>query len=311
MASEQLKTVYELLDGVNLGGLTLHERRAFMAAAGAPPPAGTMIDPVDADGVPAEWVTAAGVTGERAVLFFPGGAYHVGSVATLRHLVALVSDAAQARVLSAGYRLAPEHPFPAAVHDALTAYRWLLAHGTAARQVAVAGNSSGGGLALAALVALRDAGEPMPAATAVISPWTDMEGAGESLRRRAAADRMITPDGLKEAAGWYLAGQDPRHPYASPVHAELRDLPPVLIHVGDAEILLDDSTRFAARARAAGVNVTLEIWDDMPHCWHTFAGLLPEAGQAIERIGSWLRERLPASWPFRPRPLAVPPPPAR
>ena len=295
MASEQLKTVHELLDGLDLGGLTLDERRAFMAAAAAPPPAGTTIDPVDADGVPAEWVTAAGVTSERTVLFFPGGAYHIGSVAALRHLLALVSGAAQARVLSAGYRLAPEHPFPAAVNDALAAYRWLLAHGTAACQVAIAGNSSGGGLALAALVALRDAGAPMPAAAAVISPWTDMEPAGESHRTRAAADRMLTVDGQKEAAGWYLAGQDPRHPYASPVHADLRDLPPVLIHVGDAEILLDDSTRFAARARAAGVDVTLEVWDDMPHCWHTFAGLLPEADQAIERVGSWLQERLPAS----------------
>jgi acetyl esterase/lipase len=229
------------------------------------------------------------------VQIYHGGASHLGSHATLRRLLALISSAAQARVLSAGYRLAPEHPFPAAVHDALTAYRWLLARGTAARQIAIAGNSSGGGLALAALVALRDAGEPMPAAAAVISPWTDMEAAGESRRTRAAADRMITPEGAEEAAGWYLAGQDPRHPYASPVHADLHGLPPVLIHVGDAEILLDDSTRFAARARAAGVDVTLEVWDEMPHCWHTFAGFLPEADQAIECIGSWLQERIPAS----------------
>jgi len=294
MASEQLQAVNELLDSLDLGGLTLAERRAFMAAAGGPPPAGTMIDPVDAGGVPAEWVTAAGVTGERVVLFFHGGAYHLGSPATLRRLLALVSGAAQARVLSAGYRLAPEHPFPAAVHDALAAYRWLLARGPAARQIAIAGNSSGGGLALAALVALRDAGEPMPAAAVVISPWTDLEMTGESRRTRAAADRMITPDGMEEAARWCLAGQDPRHPYASPVLADLRGLPPILIHVGDVEILLDDSTRLAARARAARVEVTLEVWDDMPHCWHTFAWLLPEADQAIERIGRWLRERIPA-----------------
>jgi len=228
------------------------------------------------------------------VLFFPGGAYHLGSLATLRRLVALVSDAAQARVLSVGYRLAPEHPFPAAVHDALTAYRWLLARGVAPRQISVAGNSSGGGLALALLVALRDAGEPMPAAAVAISPWTDMEMTGESRRTRAAADRMVTPEGQEEAADWYLAGQDPRHPYASPVHADLQGLPPILIHVGDAEILLDDSTRFAARARAAGVEVTLEVWDEMPHCWHTFAGLLPEADRAVERIGRWLQERTPA-----------------
>jgi len=295
MASEQLQAVNELLDSMDLSGLTIAERRAFMATAGGPPPEGTMIDPVDAGGVPAEWITAAGVTGERVVLFFHGGAYHTGSPAALRRLLALVSGAAQARVLSAGYRLAPEHPFPAAVHDALAAYRWLLARGPAARQIAIADNSSGGGLALAALVALRDAGEPMPAAAVVISPWTDMEKtAGESRRTRAAADRMITPDGLEEAAGWYLAGQDPRHPCASPVHADLRGLPPILIHVGDAEILLDDSTRLAARARAAGVEVTLEVWDEMPHCWHTFAGFLPEADQAIERIGGWLRERIPA-----------------
>jgi acetyl esterase/lipase len=295
MASDQLKTVYELLDGADLGGLTLQERRAFMAAAGAPPPRGTAVEEVDADGVPAEWVTAAGVTGERTVLFLPGGAYHIGSPATLRRMVALVSGAAQARVLSAGYRLAPEHPFPAAVHDALTAYRWLLARGVAAHHLAIVGNSSGGGLALAALVALRDAGEPMPAAAVVISPWTDLETTtGGSRRTRAAADRMTTTDGQKEAADWYLAGQDPRHPYASPVHADLHGLPPVLIHVGDAEILLDDSTRFAARARAAGVDVTLEVWDEMPHCWHTFAGFLPEADQAIEGIGSWLQERIPA-----------------
>jgi epsilon-lactone hydrolase len=294
MASEELKTVNELLDSVDLSGLTLQERRAFFAAAAAPPSAGTTVDAVDADGVASEWVTAAGVTGQRAVLFFPGGAYHVGSLATLRHLVALVSDAAQARVLNAGYRLAPEHPFPAAVHDALTAYRWLLARGIAPGQIAVAGNSSGGGLALALLVALRDAGEPMPAAAVAISPWTDLEMTGESRRTRAAVDRMVTPDGMKEAADWYLAGQDPRHRYASPVHADLQGLPPVLIHVGDAEILLDDSTRFAARARAAGVEVTLEVWDEMPHCWHTFAGFLPEADRAIERIGTWLQERIPA-----------------
>jgi len=143
-------------------------------------------------------------------------------------------------------------------------------------------------------VALRDAGEPMPAAAVAISPWTDLEMTGESRRTRAAVDRMVTPDGMKEAADWYLAGQDPCHRYASPVHADLQGLPPVLLHVGDAEILLDDSTRFAARARAAGVEVTLEVWDEMPHCWHTFAGFLPEADRAIERIGTWLQERIPA-----------------
>jgi acetyl esterase/lipase len=143
-------------------------------------------------------------------------------------------------------------------------------------------------------VALRDAGEPLPAAAVAISPWADLELTGESLRTRAAVDVLLRLDGLPEAAGWCLAGQDPRHPCASPIHADLRGLPPILIHVGDAEILLDDSTRLAARASAAGVDVTLEVWDDMPHVWHVFAGLLPEADQAVERIGEWLRERVPA-----------------
>jgi monoterpene epsilon-lactone hydrolase len=289
MASEELATVLELVSGADLGGLTLAERRALMSSAGAPP-AGTRLEPADADGVPAEWVTAAGVTGERVVLFFHGGAYHMGSPASLRSLLSQLSAAAGARVLSAGYRLAPEHPFPAAVDDALTVYRWLIARGTDARQIVISGNSSGGGLALAALVALRDAGDPPPGAAVVMSPWTDLDLSGDSLRTRAAADVLLTPDGAREAADWYLAGQDPRHPYASPLYADLRGLPPILVQVGDAEILRDDSTRFAAAARAAGVDVTLEVWDEMPHVWHAFAGLLPEADQAVERIGGWLRE---------------------
>jgi acetyl esterase/lipase len=294
MASEELAAVLELVSSADLGTLTLEERRALMGSAGAAPAAGTRVEPVDADGVAAEWVTAAGVTGQRVVLCFHGGGYQTGSPASLRSLLALVSAAAQARVLSAGYRLAPEHPFPAAVHDALTAYRWLIAGGTPARQVVISGNSSGGGLALGALVALRDAGDPLPGAAVLISPWTDLDLTGESVRTRAAADVMLTPEGAREAADWYLAGQDPRHPYASPLYADLRGLPPMLIQAGDAEILRDDSTRFAAAARAAGVDVTLEIWNEMPHVWHAFAGLLPEADMAVEHIGAWLREHGPS-----------------
>ena len=298
MASEQLKTVLELVGSADLGTLTLQERRALMESAGAPPPQGTQIDPVDADGVTAEWVVAAGVTARRVLLHFHGGAYHLGSPARLRGLLTLLSAAAQVRVLSAGYRLAPEHPFPAAVEDALAVYHWVLASGTPAGQVVISGDSSGGGLALAVLVALRDAGDPLPGAAVVMSPWTDLDLGGESLRSRAAADVMLTPEGAREAAEWYLSGQDARHPYASPLYADLHGLPPVLIQAGDAEILRDDSTRFAAAAQAAGVDVTLEIWPEMPHVWHAFAGLLPEADEAVERIGRWLREdRSPSDGP--------------
>jgi epsilon-lactone hydrolase len=294
VASEELQAVRELMRGAGLDHLSIPERRAVMASVAADPPAGTIVDPVDADGVPAEWVITEPRAGDRVLLYLHGGGYQIGSPATLRRMVALLSAAAGAPALSVDYRLAPEHPFPAAVDDAVAAYRWLLAGGTDPATVALAGDSSGGGLALATLVALRDAGEPMPAAAFAISPWTDLALTGESLRTRAAVEVMVQPDGIPETAALYLAGADPRHPYASPLYADLRGLPPVLIHVGDAEVVLDDSTRFAARAREAGVDVTLEVWDEMPHVWHAFAGLLPEAGQAIARAGDWLRARCPA-----------------
>jgi monoterpene epsilon-lactone hydrolase len=294
VASEELQAVRELMRGVGLDRMPIAERRAAMAAVAADAPAGATVEPVDANGVPAEWVAASGVTGRRVLLYLHGGGYQIGSPATLRRMVTLLSAPLAARVLSVDYRLAPEHPFPAAVDDAVAAYRWLLAGGTDPATVALAGDSSGGGLALATLVALRDAGEPMPAAAFAISPWTNLALTGESLRTRAAAEVMLQPDGIPETAALYLAGADPRHPYASPLYADLRGLPPLLIHVGDAEVVLDDSTRFAARAREAGVDVTLEVWDEMPHVWHAFAGLLPEADQAIARAGDWLRARLPA-----------------
>ena len=291
MASEELQILRELLRGTDLGSLTIAERRQATAFAAASPPAGTAVDLVDADGVPAEWVAPPGVSPGRVLLYFHGGAYQIGSPANLRHLVALLSGAAGARALSVDYRLAPEHPFPAAIEDALAAYRWLLASGVDPALIAVAGDSAGGGLALGALVALRDAGDPMPAGAVMLSPWTDLALTGDSLRTRAAVEVMVKPEGLPEDVALYLAGADPRHPYASPLYADLRGLPPLLIQVGDAEVILDDSTRLAARASEAGVEVSLEIWDDMPHVFPAFAGLLPEADQAIERVGSWLDRR--------------------
>jgi acetyl esterase/lipase len=291
MASEELQMLRELLRDTDLGSLTITERRRATAFAAASPPAGTAVDLVDAGGVPAEWVAAPGVSPLRVLLYFHGGAYQIGSPANLRHLVALLSDAAGARALSVDYRLAPEHPFPAAIEDALAVYRWLLASGIDPALVAVAGDSAGGGLVLGALVALRDAGDPMPAGAVMLSPWTDLALTGDSLRTRAAVEVMIKLEGLPEAVALYLAGADPRHPYASPLYADLRGLPPLLIHVGDAEVILDDSTRLAARASEAGVEVSLEIWDDMPHVFPAFAGLLPEADQAIARVGSWLDQR--------------------
>jgi monoterpene epsilon-lactone hydrolase len=293
VASEELQVVLELLRGIDLDAMTVPERRAATASV-AQAPAGARVAAADASGVPAEWVTAAGVAAGRVIMYLHGGAYQLGSPATLRHLVALLSAAAQAQAFSVDYRLAPEHPFPAAIDDAVAAYRWLLATGHDPASIAIAGDSAGGGLALATLVALRDSGDRLPAAAVAMSPWTDLALTGESLRTRADVDPMLTPAGMPQTAELYLAGADSRHPYASPLYADLHDLPPTLIHVGDAEVILDDSTRFAARARLAGVNVTLEIWDEMPHVFQAFAGLLPEADQAVARIGSWVREHVQA-----------------
>jgi len=292
MASPELQVVNELIKAVELGEGSVEERRAAMESWSTPPPEGTTVAEVDAGGVPAEWVTAAGVESGRVILYVHGGAYAIGSLNTHRPLVARLSAAARARVLNVDYRLAPEHPYPAAVEDAVAAYRWLLSEGVDPASIAISGDSAGGGLALATLLALRDAGDPMPAAAVPISPWADLEGTGESITTRAEVDLMCTAEGLKEMADWYAGGQDLRQPYVSPIYGEMSGLPPLLIHVGDAEILRDDAVRVAERARAAGVDVTLEVWDDMPHVWHAFAGLLPEADEGIARIGSWLDGRL-------------------
>ena len=292
MASPELQIVNDLIRATEMTSGSVEERRAAIEQFAGPPPEGTTVETVDAGGVPAEWVIAEGVDRERVILYVHGGGYVIGSLNTHRPLVARLSAAADVRVLSVDYRLAPEHPYPAAVDDAVAAYRWVLAQGVAPASIAISGDSAGGGLTLATLLALRDAGEPMPAAAVPISPWADLEGTGESITTRAEVDLMCTAEGLKEMADWYAAGQDLRQPYVSPIHADMSGLPPMLIHVGDAEILRDDAVRVAERARADGVDVTLEVWDDMPHVWHTFAGILPEADEAIARIGTWLDERL-------------------
>lgn len=262
--------------------------------ATAPIPDGVRATPEDAGGVPGEWVEATGASPRGTILYLHGGGYTIGSVRTHRGLVGRLALATGARGLTLDYRLGPEHPFPAAVDDATAAYRWLVRGGTAPETMVVAGDSAGGGLTVATLVALRDAGERLPAAGVCISPWADLACTGESMQTRAALDPMVQRAGLLDMAAAYLAGQDPRAPLASPVHADLRGLPPLLIHVGTAETLLDDATRLADRARAAGVSVDIEVWDDMIHVWHAFAPLLPEADEAVGRIGTWVRERLPA-----------------
>jgi acetyl esterase/lipase len=249
------------------------------------------VTPVNAGGVPAEWIAAPGAVEERVVLYLHGGGYVLCSVSTHRDMISRLARAAQARALGLEYRLAPEHPFPAAVEDATAAYRWLLASGIQPARLVIAGDSAGGGLTVATLVALRDAGDPLPAAGVCLSPWVDLEGIGDSMTTRAAADPFVRKDMIHSLAQLYLGERNPRTPLAAPLYAELRGLPPLLIQVGTAETLFDDATRLAERARAAGVQVTLDVWEDMIHVWQLFAAMLPEGQQAIERLGAFIRER--------------------
>lgn len=245
----------------------------------------------------AAWVRAPGVQAGRAILYLHGGGYVMGSLNTHRSLVGEISRAAQAAVLLLDYRLAPEDPFPAAVEDGVAAYRWLLDQGLKPQNLAIAGDSAGGGLAMATLVSARDQGLPMPAAAVPISPWSDLTCTNESYKTRAEADPMVTPGskGINRMANLYLNGNDARHAYASPNFASLKSLPPLLIHVGRDEILLDDAIKLDAKAKADGVDSTLEIWDDMIHVWHAFHPMLPEGKQAIERVGAFLREQWAAA----------------
>lgn len=282
-------------DGAPLEKAREQMERAAARVRSAP---GVAIVPADAGGVPAEWVSVASVGdagSARVVLYLHGGSYTQGSPLTHRGITTRLAVASAARVLAIAYRLAPEHRFPAAVEDATAAYRWLVAQGTAPQRIVFAGDSAGGGLVVATAVALRDAGDPLPAALACISPWTDMAGTGASVVTRAHADPWLKPDGLAAAGRVYVGDADPCTPLASPIYADLRGLPPMLIQVGNDEILLDDSTRLAKRAKAAGVNVTLAVWPGMWHVWHAFGGYVPEADRAIRELGAFVRQQTAAT----------------
>lgn len=255
-------------------------------------PRGVRFEPLTAGGIPAAWVIPEEADSDRVILYLHGGGYVIGSVRSHRKMVARMAIAARCRALMIDYRLAPEHKFPAAVDDAVEAYRWLLAEGYEPGKIIIAGDSAGGGLTAATLVALRDSGDHMPAAAVMLSPWADLEVIGESARTRARKDPLVTVRGLKDWAGLYVGDADLRHPLASPIYADLKGLPPMLIHVGTSEILLDDSVRLAERARQDGVAVELDVWDDMYHVWHFFSPLVPESARAVDKVGAYCRSRM-------------------
>ena len=256
-------------------------------------PPGTTVEPVAAGGRPAERICPVGAREDAVLLYLHGGGYVIGSPRSHRHLAEALARSAGVSCLLPDYRLAPEHPFPAAVDDALAAYRWLVEdRRIAPGRTVIAGDSAGGGLTVAALVAIREARLPLPGAGVCISPWTDLTCSAASYQSKAGSDPMVNLPDITAMAGHYLNAADPRTPLASPLFADLRGLPPILIHVGSEEVLIDDASRLAERARAAGVDVTLEVWEQMIHVWHWFLPWLPEAEAAVEKIGGFLRPRL-------------------
>lgn len=252
------------------------------------------ISNVDAGGVPSAWVVPAEVVPGRVILYAHGGSYNAGSITSHIPLTTNIALAARARLLAIDYRLAPEHPYPAAMEDVLSAYCWLLGEGVAPRQIVVAGDSAGGGLVLALLLALRDKGMPLPAAAVGLSAWTDLTCSGESWTKNSKADFMLKRIPTLQSAHIYLRDTDPRSPLASPLFGDLKDLPPILLQVGSHETILSDSKEFVEKARSAGVDATFEVWEGMQHEWQYAASILPEGRQAIAHIGDFIAKQCPA-----------------
>ena len=252
-------------------------------------PGDVTVQPVDANGVKAEWTSTPDADASRVILYLHGGGYVICSLQSHRHLVAEVGRAAGARTLAIDYRLAPEHPFPAAVEDTVAAYRYLLDSGIRPNRIALAGDSAGGGLVVGGMLAIREAGLPLPGCGWCISPWVDMEALGASFIDRAETDPTVQKATIQQMAQWYLGGASPRDPHAAPIYGELRGLPPLLIQVGAAETLLDDSIALARKAGMADVPVELQIWPEMIHIWHIFFPMLSAGRRAIAAGGSFVR----------------------
>lgn len=296
MRSEPLENIVTMLrtQAAERGDaeMTLAEwRQAYDGLGGLLPAVeGVGIEEVDAGGVPAEWI---GTGDGPVVVYVHGGGYCIGSLNSHRPMLTHLASALDGRVLAVDYRLAPEHPFPAALDDACAAYRWVLAGGADPARVVVAGDSAGGGLTVATLVALRDAGDPLPAAGVCLSPWADLTQSGATMSEKADDDPMVHAEDLaKWAAAYAGSDHDPGATGLSPLFSDLAGLPPLLVEVGTAEVLLDDARRLAERARAAGVDVTLFEGEDLIHVWHFFAGAVPEADEGIARVSRFIRDRV-------------------
>lgn len=295
MASAELAGLIEGLraNGPDLSAPPQKVRADFEAMLAGIPFADDLIStPIQLGRVPGLRLSAPDVPSETVMLYLHGGAYVIGSAQGYRSLAAELGRAANATCYAIDYRLAPEHPFPAAIEDVLSAYEALLARGISSSNIVFAGDSAGAGLALAALAAVRDENIPVPAAALLISPWADLTCSSASLSQKAADDPSLTAAGLRAMANIYLGGAAPDHVRASPAFANLTGLPPLLIQVGTSEILLDDALAVASRAAHAGVDVSLRVWPEMIHVWHAFAFMLPEGRAAIAEAGAFLQKHL-------------------
>ncbi|MFX0167578.1 MAG: alpha/beta hydrolase [Candidatus Hodarchaeota archaeon] len=256
-------------------------------------PKDAIIEEITVNGISSVWITSPNALKDHVVLYLHGGGYISGSINSHKDLGARISLASESRVLLIEYRLAPEYPYPAALEDAVAAYKWLIdIEGINPKKIIIGGESAGGGLTAATLLKLRDLDISLPVAAFLLSPWTDLEMTGDSFRKNKRLDPVINASEAYFFADLYLGDNDPKNPYISPLYGDLKELPPLLIQVGSAEIILDDSTRFAEMAKVAGVEVTLEVWEDMVHGFHLFAAITPEGQQAIEKIGEFIQKHL-------------------
>ena len=294
MSKQEMDAVIQLLAANQAeGDPTVEEQRAGMEAlAGSfPLPEGAQQRAETIAGVPCEWQSVDGAKDDAVLLYFHGGGYVIGSVNTHRGLVTGFSGASGITGLSVDYRLAPENPFPAAVEDAVSVYHALLEQGRDPSKIAIGGDSAGGGLSLALLLAARERGLPQPACAALLSPWSDLRIVAKAYESRKDSDPMVRKDGISAMAAHYLGDTDPTNPLASPILADLSGLAPMMIHVGDREVLLDDSVDLAARAEEAGVEVSLKVWPDMIHVFQAFYPMVEEARQSIAEMGAFIAEK--------------------
>lgn len=295
MASPELQQLIADMraQGLDLTRAPAELRDDFEAMfAAMPQPTGVTFRDLTLGGVPALECRSEEAVEDDVLLYFHGGGYVIGSANAYRLLSAMLGSSAKMLIYAFDYRLAPEAPFPAAIEDAVSAYRALLDGGRDPQRIVFAGDSAGGGLVMATLLSLRDQGIALPAAALLFSPWVDLACEGESFGSKADEDPVLAPTGVRVLAGHYLGSADARNPLASPLYASLSGLPPLLIQVGSAEILLDDAVRLARQAGAAGTAVELQIWPEMIHVWHNFAFMLREGREAIAAAASFARNRL-------------------